>query len=187
MAKAFPHVQIVLRYHPFMIDPATHPDGEEYMAYNRRRWGSDGWTAPMRAAGRREGAAYSNWKWWPNTTHAARLLLFCERTDADADALLAALYRMCYDEGENVSLRATVARAAARASIAGGEAYALSDEGAAEVKAALASPRAAGKVVRAAPWFVVRAGGGAVDFSGAQETARWVELLEGCARAADEA
>jgi hypothetical protein len=32
-----------------MIDPATADGGEEYDAYNRRRWGSDGWTRSLRA------------------------------------------------------------------------------------------------------------------------------------------
>jgi hypothetical protein len=41
--------------------------GEEYMAYNVRRWGSDGWTQALRSSGAKDGATFSNWKWWPNT------------------------------------------------------------------------------------------------------------------------
>ena len=41
-----------LHYHPFMIDPGTQPDGEEYTSYNRRRWGSDSWTDSMKVMGR---------------------------------------------------------------------------------------------------------------------------------------
>ena len=37
-----PTVPVRIRYFPFMIDPGTKADGEEYMAYNRRRWGGDG-------------------------------------------------------------------------------------------------------------------------------------------------
>ena len=70
---------VTFHYHPFMIDPGTQPDGEEYMAYNRRRWGSDGWTRSMKAMGRKEGAPYSNWKTWPNTTHCSRALLLAEK------------------------------------------------------------------------------------------------------------
>ena len=93
-----------------MIDPATAKDGEKYMDYNRRRWGSDGWTAPMKRAGRKEGAPYANWVTWPNTTHCARLLLLAE-THGLADKVLGLLCHMCYEEGENVSLREVVARA----------------------------------------------------------------------------
>lgn len=108
-----------------MIDPQTKPDGEEYMTYNRRRWGSDGWTHAMRAAGRKEGVMYANWKFWPNTTHASRLLLLAERHGL-GEALIGRLYAMCYEEGENVSLRETVARAAVAVGIPGGESYVFS-------------------------------------------------------------
>ncbi|EKX51932.1 hypothetical protein GUITHDRAFT_102543 [Guillardia theta CCMP2712] len=43
---------IEVHWKPFMIDPATAKEGEEYMAYNRRRWGSDGWTYSL--PGRRD-------------------------------------------------------------------------------------------------------------------------------------
>lgn len=35
-------------FHPYMIDKNTHPDGEDYLAYNRRRWGGDGWTSSLK-------------------------------------------------------------------------------------------------------------------------------------------
>lgn len=31
-----------------MIDPRTDAAGEEYLAYNQRRWGSDSWTGSLR-------------------------------------------------------------------------------------------------------------------------------------------
>jgi len=105
-----------MRCFPFMIDPGTQPGGEEYRAYNERRWGGDGWTRSMKASGRKEGAPYENWKWWPNTTHASRLLMFAERFGL-GDRVLGVLYSMCYEEGENVSLRGTVARAAEMAKL----------------------------------------------------------------------
>ena len=79
VAASFPSVEVHMRCFPFMIDPGTQPGGEEYRAYNERRWGGDGWTRSMKASGRKEGAPYENWKWWPNTTHASRLLMFAER------------------------------------------------------------------------------------------------------------
>mmetsp|Transcript_22469 Transcript_22469/g.50777 ORF Transcript_22469/g.50777 Transcript_22469/m.50777 type:complete len:174 (-) Transcript_22469:433-954(-) len=166
-----------------MIDPGTQPDGEEYTAYNRRRWGGDGWTRPMKASGRKEGAAYANWKWWPNTTHASRLLMFAENFGL-GDRVLGILYRMCYEEGENVSLRATVGRAAVEANVPGGEAFVHSDAGMAELQQQLTEAKVNGKRVRAAPTFNVRVGQAAHDFSGAQDSSYWAQLLTHCAQQA---
>lgn len=166
-----------MHYFPFMIDPATQADGEEYAAYNQRRWGGDGWTRSMRAMGRKEGAPYANWKTWPNTTHIGRVLLFAEKHGL-GDKLVGILYQMCYEEGENVSLRETVARAAQAAGVPEGYAYAMGDEGFSELAQALRSARVNGRRVSAAPTFNVRVGGAAYDLSGAQETAQWVHILE---------
>ena len=160
-----------------MIDPATQQDGEEYTAYNRRRWGGDGWTRSMRAMGEREGVAYARWTIWPNTTHCSRLLMHAERHGL-GDKLFGVLNEMCYEEGENVSLRQTVARAAVRAGVPGGEEYAMGDEGTDELMAALQGARVNGKRVSAAPTFNLRYGGQTLDFSGAQDYARWVSILE---------
>lgn len=48
--------------HPFIIDLGTQPGGEEYYAYNVRRWGGDGWTQDLRRSGKPDGATFSNWK-----------------------------------------------------------------------------------------------------------------------------
>ena len=169
-----------IRYFPFMIDPGTKADGEEYMAYNRRRWGGDGWTTSMRAMGAREGAPYANWKTWPNTTHASRMLMRAEQYEL-GDALIERLYRMCYEEGENVSLRETVARAASEVGVPGAAEYMASDQGLAELEAQLRGAKAGGKRVSAAPTFSLRAGAAAGVFSGAQDTAQWLSMLEQCA------
>jgi len=135
----------------------------------------------MKAMGRREGAQYANWKTWPNTTHCSRLLLLAEKHGL-GDALIGILYRMCYEEGENVSLKETVARAAAAASIPGGVEFAMSDEGFEELHAALNNAQVNGKRVRAAPTFSIYVGSKyAGDFSGAQDMEQWVSILEQCA------
>ena len=41
-------IQVELEYIPAFIDLDTKKQGEEYMAYNQRRWGGDGWTHSMR-------------------------------------------------------------------------------------------------------------------------------------------
>uniref|UniRef100_A0A7S0J3Z2 DSBA-like thioredoxin domain-containing protein n=1 Tax=Calcidiscus leptoporus TaxID=127549 RepID=A0A7S0J3Z2_9EUKA len=165
-----------------MIDPGTQPEGEPYLDYNRRRWGGDGWTGSMKRMGRKEGAPYANWVTWPNTTHCSRLLLLAEKHDL-GDAVIGRLYRACYEEGQNVSLRETVARVATEAGVPGGAEYVMSDAGVDELMSCLRSSKARnGKRVSAAPTFSLRVGSAeGPSFSGAQEAAAWLDLLEQCA------
>lgn len=181
-----PNATVSVHYHPFMIDPGTQPDGESYHDYNRRRWGSDGWTASMKKMGRKEGAPYANWVIWPNTTHCSRLLLFADRHGL-GDAVVEKLYRACYEEGQNVSLKETVARVATEVGVPGGAEYVMSDAGHEELMASLHSSKARnGKRVSAAPTFSLRIGHTeGPTFSGAQDTAAWLELLEQCAEYAE--
>ena len=65
--------EIVTKFHPYMIDTATRAEGEEYRAYNNRRWGSDGWTHQLRRSSRGT-AGYNDWRWWPNTLKVSTTL-----------------------------------------------------------------------------------------------------------------
>ena len=120
------------------------------------------------------------------------------------DAVIGRLYAACYEEGQNVSLRSTVARIAAEVGVPGGEAFVMSNERFDQLEEALnrpvrpsaaicqAMPRvprlvrhlsraqiANGKRVRAAPTFSLRVGDTpAASFSGAQEAEQWVSILE---------
>ena len=180
LCEARPEATVVVHYFPFMIDPATAKDGEEYMAYNRRRWGSDAWTNSMKRMGRNEGAPYANWKTWPNTTHCGRLLLLAEQHGL-GDAVIGKLYTACYEEGENVSLRETVARIAKEVGVPGGEDYVRTDAGLLELSQLLRDSKCNGKRVRAAPTFGIRVADAVHDFSGAQDTESWLSILEQCA------
>lgn len=53
--------------HYQLLETALAFLGEEYLAYNKRRWGSDAWTGSLRASGKPHGAAFKDWKWWPHT------------------------------------------------------------------------------------------------------------------------
>jgi predicted DsbA family dithiol-disulfide isomerase len=174
-------VAVRLHYHPFMIDPGTQPDGEEYMSYNRRRWGSDSWTDSMKAMGQMEGAPYANWKMWPNTTHCSRALMLAEKHSL-GDALIGKLYSMCYEEGENVSLRDTVSRAVTVAGVPGGAEFVQGDEGLKELHEELRTATTpSGKRVSAAPTFSIRVADSPVgELSGAQDTEHWLSILEQC-------
>ena len=139
LSESRPNTTLVVHYHPFMIDPQTAPDGEAYAEYNRRRWGGDGWTHSMKRMGRKEGAPYANWVTWPNTTHCSRLLLLAEEHGM-GDAVIGRLYAACYEEGQNVSLRSTVARIAAEVGVPGGEAFVMSNERFDQLEEALNRP-----------------------------------------------
>lgn len=122
-----------------MIDPGTNPMGEEFEAYNRRRWGGSGWTHDLRAKGRKDGAGanFENWKWWPNTYKAHQLVRFAEGKGIDTSTSNKVLFEAIYEEGENVSLIDTLVRIAAdKLSLPSEEVrtYLESDEGGAEIE-----------------------------------------------------
>ena len=162
------------------VDSKTAAGGEEYAAYNRRRWGGDGWTRSLREAGRREGCAFAQWLTWPNTAHANRLLILAE-SQGLGGACKDALFRMCYEDGENVSLRETVAKAAAEVGIDGGEAHVMGDDGSRALAAALRGANVNGRRVSSVPTFSVS--GGRHVVSGAQTTEYWRRLIASLADA----
>lgn len=108
---------------PYMIDPGTNPSGEEFEAYNVRRWGGSGWTRRLKSEGRKDGASFADWRWWPNTQKAHQLVSYAsERGGIDTSVSNAALFDAIYERGENVSLVDTLVRV-------GIERLGLSDEG----------------------------------------------------------
>jgi len=88
-----------------MIDTRTATGGEDYMAYNRRRWGGDGWTYELRSRGAKAGAPFANWKWWPNTLRGHALCHYVRKHYGDAaeDELTKLLMELTYERGANVS------------------------------------------------------------------------------------
>ena len=167
---------MALTFRPFQIDPATQYDGEEYAAYCRRRWGGDGWTRSLREAGKRDGVQFASWRTWPNTLHANRLVMLAGRHGLGAQ-VKSVLMRMCYEDGENVSLRSTCVRAAEEVGVPGGAAFVLGDEGIDELRAALSDANVNGKRVGSVPTYRI----GAVDFSGAREVDHWLRILQAAA------
>ena len=98
--------------------------------YNERRWGGDGWTAPLRRKGAAVGAPFADWRTWPNTMRAHALLRFAPRGPGAARArgdpkkkkrlprfekeasLKRALFEAIYERGENASDVETLCRIA---------------------------------------------------------------------------
>lgn len=81
-------IQIQVIWKPYQIDPNTNIDGEEFEAYNRRRWGSSGWTTHLRHEGKLDGALFHNWLWWPNTLRAHQWIQYgLDNTSYTSDQL----------------------------------------------------------------------------------------------------
>eukprot|EP00563_Minutocellus_polymorphus_P003381 CAMPEP_0181037454 /NCGR_PEP_ID=MMETSP1070-20121207/9407_1 /TAXON_ID=265543 /ORGANISM="Minutocellus polymorphus, Strain NH13" /LENGTH=172 /DNA_ID=CAMNT_0023115165 /DNA_START=255 /DNA_END=773 /DNA_ORIENTATION=- len=87
-----------------MIDPGTKPGGEEFEAYNIRRWGGSGWTRHMKSEGRKDGATFKSWVTWPNTFKAHQLIRLAENKGVDTNLSNKALFEAVYEEGQNISL-----------------------------------------------------------------------------------
>lgn len=93
-----------VEWRPYQIDPGTNIGGEEFEAYNIRRWGSSAWKNRLRAMGKRHGALFENWKWWPHTLRCHQLVLLAERHGISTHDANAAIFKAMYEEGQNVSL-----------------------------------------------------------------------------------
>eukprot|EP00746_Dinoflagellata_sp_MGD_P014030 gnl/MRDRNA2_/MRDRNA2_130563_c0_seq1.p1 gnl/MRDRNA2_/MRDRNA2_130563_c0~~gnl/MRDRNA2_/MRDRNA2_130563_c0_seq1.p1 ORF type:complete len:172 (+),score=33.28 gnl/MRDRNA2_/MRDRNA2_130563_c0_seq1:472-987(+) len=93
------------------------------MAYNKRRWGGDGWTNSLRSRGKAQGQNFAGWATWPNTVNAHRLCYFLKEKDKkNTDLtekqrlqrgleLVNKYFEMTYERGENISTFEGAARA----------------------------------------------------------------------------
>ena len=101
--KKFPEFKISIIYHAYIIDPGTKSEGEEYLSYNKRRWGSDNWTHQLRIIGKKYGANFSDWKIWPNTLLSHKLMTEANKK-GKGNEVLEELFKYCYEMGKNVSM-----------------------------------------------------------------------------------
>mmetsp|Transcript_37603 Transcript_37603/g.77251 ORF Transcript_37603/g.77251 Transcript_37603/m.77251 type:complete len:154 (-) Transcript_37603:21-482(-) len=149
------------------------------MAYNRRRWGSDGWTYSL--PGKRDGSKFRNWKVWPNTLHASRLIhLAGERGGWELQHKAKGLvFELIYERGENASDLKVLVNAAKELGLEGAEGYLTSGEGVSEVKREAKEASRAG--IGGVPFFVVYQAGDSADpitFSGAQPVKTFLQCLK---------
>ena len=100
--KSHSEYSVQVNWRAYMIDPATKQMGEEYLAYNKRRWGGDGWTHDLREAGKKVGCNFANWKTWPNTLLAHCVVTGAQKVNKAEDALNE-IFALCYEEGKNIS------------------------------------------------------------------------------------
>lgn len=166
---------------PYMIDAATNPEGEEYLAYNQRRWGSDGWTRSLRQRGAAIGANFKDWRWWPHTLNAHCLVHFAESKGISSSTVKAALFKALYEEGQNVSGPAALADLAKEKLGLDREEVLEYLDSRAGVEGVLQAVQVGQKMVQGGvPFFVVSKASGTerpVAFSGAVEPNQFVEVF----------
>jgi len=179
------NINIEVRWHPYMIDMRTKPNGEPYMDYNRRRWGSDGWVAGMKQSALEDGCRFENWgnhnpnSVWANTLNAHRLMHFVREKLgwSKIHDFKKLIFQCYYEKGWNISdIKVLI-----DVGVLGGldktelEEYMSSDRGKQEV---LAEDRKAKTEQRVSgvPYFIVH-GIKIKPFSGAQDTEFWLEIF----------
>ena len=193
------NIEIEVRWHPYQIDPSTQINGELYMDYNRRRWGSDGWVAGMKQTSRLDGCLFENWgnqnphTVWANTLHAHRLMYFVRKKLgwSKIHDFKKLIFQCYYEDGWNISninvlIDIGVSGGLDRTEL---ERYMNSEEGKQEVL--LEEKRAKTEDgVNGVPFFTVHglrvnssilnklSGNSLSSFSGAQKTEFWLEIFE---------
>jgi predicted DsbA family dithiol-disulfide isomerase len=105
--KNYPEISVIPIFHAYMIDPGTKIEGEEYLSYNKRRWGNDNWTHQLKSMGKKYGANFSNWKIWPNTLLSHKLMAEANKK-GKGNEVLDELFKYCYEMGKNVSIESTL-------------------------------------------------------------------------------
>lgn len=85
------------------------------------------------------------------------------------------LFRMCYEDGLNISTKEAVAQAADEIGLTNGKARLLSDEGAESVLQKCRHASVDGKRISGVPFYSVNRG--AVKFSGATSSTEWSSIL----------
>jgi predicted DsbA family dithiol-disulfide isomerase len=181
---------VQVEWKPFQIDPQTAPLGETVDDYCSRRWGGAGWTQRLKSEGRKDGADFGNWKWWPNTSKAHQLIQYCgSKGISSSDRVNALLFRAEYEKGENISLVDVLVGIGKEAASEQGSGnideedlkrYLTLNEGRGQVKEEIQHGRQR-YGISSVPYFIVTSennAGRPYGFSGAQSSETFVDVFE---------
>ena len=168
-----------------MIDQSCKREGERYMDYMRRRWGGDGWVRDLKRRGAPDGCTFGNWKWWPHTLQAHRLMLYVEQLNdprCTPAKLKLALLRALYEEGQNIALLEPLLGCAVACGVpdaAACRAFLADTDGAARDEVLRRDAEAKRVKISGVPFFMVeKAGGGQpTSVSGAHPASSFVDLF----------
>ena len=179
MRRERPEFAVEPRWRPFFLNPDTPPEGEPYLPFLERKFGSrdavEALFERVRAAGRAYGLAYAFEKirLRANTLDAHRLIHWAQEM-GDASALVERLFVAQFQNGEHVGDRALLAAAAGECGYDAAAARAFLDSDAARA-AVIAGERAAREMgVRSVPTFIVD---GRIVVVGAEEPALLADAM----------
>jgi predicted DsbA family dithiol-disulfide isomerase len=182
--QAFGPDKVQVEWKPFQIDPGTDLAGEKVEAYCRRRWGGAGWTNHLKSEGRKDGANFGNWKWWPATAKAHQLVQYCSQNNiCSTDRVNALLFQAEYEEGENISLVESLVKVGANAGVTNVNdltMYLSQDQGKSQVEHDISVGRRR-YGISGVPFFIISGPDTSqrpYGFSGAQASETFVELFE---------
>lgn len=168
-----PDFAVAVRWRPFFLNPDTPPEGEPYLPFLERKFGSraavEELFARVREAGRAYGLEYAFEKirLRANTLDAHRLLHWAQAR-GDAGALVERLFVAQFQRGEHVGDRALLAVMAGECGYSSAEAAAYLASGQ-DRETVIAEEREARRLgVRSVPTFIV---GGREIVVGAEEPA----------------
>jgi predicted DsbA family dithiol-disulfide isomerase len=182
-----PQPEIKIGWRPFQLNPDMPPEGMDRKAYLQAKFGDgDGGRRydQVRAAGAEEGIdfAFERIKRTPNTLKPHRLIRRAAKAERQ-DAMVEALFRGYFLDGEDLSDDATLIRLAHGAGFEPAEiaAYLAGEDDLAEIRAEDAFARQVG--INGVPCFIIDR---KFALSGAQPPESIVEVLELARREADE-
>jgi predicted DsbA family dithiol-disulfide isomerase len=198
--QTFGEDRVSVEWKPFQIDPGTNLNGEALHDYCRRRFGGSSVTDRVMVEGRKDGAHFANWQWWPSTGRAHQLVQYCGPKGKDvcsSDRVNALLFQAEYEKGENVSLVDVLVRIGQEAglpdsSVGDLRQYLTENCGKADVEADIALGRQRYSI-KSVPYFIVSSdesgGESGADrpnrshrrpygLSGAQSSDTFVDLFE---------
>src|SRR5207302_3339284 len=169
-----------VQWHPFQLNPHMPKEGMNRKEYRTAKFGSWerslGLDAQVTAAGQGEGITFAFDKIvrTPNTLDAHRLIWLADQEGVQ-DAVMEAVFRAYFTEGQDISRAAVLFDVVAEAGLDRNRAEAVlsSDEGLAAIQAAEEQGRRAG--VQGVPYFLIN---GTLALSGAREPSAFLDAFE---------
>ncbi len=105
--KLHPDVKVELIFRSYIIEAQANEGGEDFLEFNKRKWGGDGWTKELFDKGRKYGCQYANWKYWPNTLLCHKLIAEAKKV-GKGNEIVEELFLALYEQGKNVSIESTL-------------------------------------------------------------------------------
>jgi len=154
------------------------------MSYMRRRWGGDGWVSGLKRAASPDGIAFGNWKTWPHTFLAHRLLTHTLENYGweKQNQLKEILFQRLYERGENISEPEILLKAAKEAKVEDGAKEAINGHKTDALGKKTAVEDYAAKTnlgISSVPTFLLP---GSVKLSGAQPTSVFKKIIDALAK-----